>query len=58
MGASLLVMAVIGGAALTGAMGRVSDLAGINAALLVPSFAFLVVLVFALRRNAAHPARS
>nr|WP_183984103.1 L-fucose:H+ symporter permease [Sphingomonas jinjuensis] len=46
-GASLIVMAIIGGAVLTGAMGRVSDLAGINMALLVPVLSFAVVLSFA-----------
>ncbi|MHA6721912.1 L-fucose:H+ symporter permease [Sphingomonas sp. RS2018] len=50
MGASLIVMAIIGGAALTAAMGYVSDLAGINMAMLVPALAFLVVLAFALRQ--------
>lgn len=52
-GASLIVMAIIGGAVLTGAMGRVSDLAGINMALLVPVFGFLVVLAFARRASRA-----
>ncbi len=49
-GASLIVMAIIGGAAITALMGYVSDLAGINLAMLVPAFAFLVVLAFALRQ--------
>ncbi|MEQ7874488.1 L-fucose:H+ symporter permease [Sphingomonas sp. ASV193] len=47
-GASLLVMAIIGGAALTALMGRVSDSAGIGMAMLVPAAAFLVILAFAL----------
>ncbi len=45
---SLLVMAIIGGAVLTAVMGRVSDLSSINHAILVPSFGFLVVGLFAL----------
>ncbi|PCD03660.1 L-fucose:H+ symporter permease [Sphingomonas spermidinifaciens] len=47
-GASLIVMAIIGGAVLTAAMGAVSDMAGINAAMLVAALAFVVVLLFAL----------
>ena len=47
-GASLIVMAIIGGAALTALMGAVSDMAGINAAMLVPATAFVAVLLFAL----------
>ncbi|MBJ6121098.1 L-fucose:H+ symporter permease [Sphingomonas mollis] len=47
-GASLIVMAIIGGAAVTAVMGHLSDIAGINMAMLVPAMAFLVVLVFAL----------
>lgn len=46
LGSSLLVMAVIGGAALTALMGYVSDLAGINGALIVPMACFLAVLLF------------
>lgn len=49
IGASVIVMAIIGGAAVTAAMGYVSDRAGINAAMLVPALAFLVVLAFAIR---------
>ncbi|MFD1789771.1 L-fucose:H+ symporter permease [Sphingomonas floccifaciens] len=47
-GSSLIIMAIIGGAAVTAAMGFVSDRAGINMAMLVPGLAFLVVLVFAV----------
>jgi MFS transporter, FHS family, L-fucose permease len=48
--AALLVMAIIGGAALTAAMGYVSDASGsILWAMLVPAGCFLVVLAFALR---------
>ncbi|MDV3456954.1 L-fucose:H+ symporter permease [Sphingomonas sp. HF-S4] len=48
--AALLVMAIIGGAVLTAAMGAVSDASGsILWAMLVPAGCFLVVLAFALR---------
>jgi MFS transporter, FHS family, L-fucose permease len=47
-GSSLIVMAIIGGAALTALMGRVSDLAGIITAMLVPATCFAVVMVFAI----------
>jgi FHS family L-fucose permease-like MFS transporter len=48
--AALLVMAIIGGAVLTAAMGYVSDASGsILWAMLVPAACFLVVLAFALR---------
>lgn len=47
-GASLIIMAIIGGAGITAAMGFVSDLAGIGRAMLVPAAAFGVVLGFAL----------
>lgn len=47
-GASLIVMAIIGGAVLTAAMGLLSDGAGtIRAAMLVPAFCFAVVALFA-----------
>ncbi len=47
-GASLIIMAIIGGAVLTGAMGWTSDRTGIAIAMLVPAFSFLVVGAFAL----------
>lgn len=47
-GASLIVMAIIGGALLTGAMGFVSDRASISSAVAVPGCCFLVVLAFAV----------
>lgn len=46
-GASLIVMAIIGGAGLTALMGLVSDLAGITNAMLVPVVSFAVVAAFA-----------
>ncbi|BBD03056.1 MULTISPECIES: L-fucose:H+ symporter permease [Sphingobium] len=55
-GASMIVMAIIGGAVLTMAMGLVSDLTGtIRAAMLVPALCFAVVTLFARanRREAA-----
>ncbi|KAF1687903.1 L-fucose:H+ symporter permease [Pseudoxanthomonas broegbernensis] len=49
LGASLLVMSIVGGAALTALMGLVSDLAGIHKAVAVPLGCFAVILAFALR---------
>lgn len=47
-GASMIVMAIVGGAVLTAAMGLASDLAGtIRAAMLVPALCFVVVALFA-----------
>lgn len=46
-GASLIVMAIIGGAGLTALMGLVSDAAGITVAMLVPMVSFGVVAGFA-----------
>ena len=47
-GSSLIVMAIIGGAALTAAMGLVSDIASITRATLVPAVCFIVVCLFAI----------
>lgn len=52
LGSSLIIMAIIGGAVLTGVMGFVSDHAGIATAMLVPAGCFLVVLGFAARARA------
>jgi len=46
LGASILVMAIIGGAVLTLAMGRLSDLAGIANSLMVPLLCFLFVAYY------------
>jgi FHS family L-fucose permease-like MFS transporter len=47
-GASMIVMAIVGGAVLTALMGLLSDLTGtIRAAMLVPAFCFLIVAAFA-----------
>lgn len=53
--AALLVMAIVGGAAIPAAMGLVSDASGsIVTAMLVPAACFAVVLVFALGARAAR----
>lgn len=46
LGASILVMAIIGGAVLTLAMGRLSDLAGIANSLLIPLICFIFVAYY------------
>ncbi|MDQ1091706.1 FHS family L-fucose permease-like MFS transporter [Xanthomonas sacchari] len=51
LGASLIVMAIIGGAALTAVMGAVSDHAGIHWAIVVPAVGFAVILGFALHAS-------
>ena len=48
IGASGLIMAILGGALLTPLQGMVSDHFGVNASFLVPLFCFVVVLLFAL----------
>jgi len=55
-GSSLIIMAIIGGAALTALMGWVSDRVGITHAMLVPMMCFAAVLGFALyaRRSGAR----
>jgi FHS family L-fucose permease-like MFS transporter len=45
--AALLVMAIIGGAVLTAAMGVASDRVGIAHAMLVPAVCFIAILLFA-----------
>ena len=47
-GASLLVMAIVGGAALTPLMGAISIVSSIRLAMLVPAVCFAVVTLFAL----------
>jgi MFS transporter, FHS family, L-fucose permease len=49
LGASLLVMAIIGGAILTALMGLVSDLQGINVAQIVPLICFGVVAFYGFK---------
>jgi len=48
-GSAVLVMAIIGGAVLTAAMGATSDVAGIAHAMLVPAACFVIILLFASR---------
>ena len=52
-GSSLIIMAIIGGAALTALIGWVSDLAGITHAMLVPAACFAAVFAFALYARGA-----
>jgi MFS transporter, FHS family, L-fucose permease len=54
MGSSLIVMAIIGGAVLTAAMGAVSDAWGIAIAYVVPAACFAVILIFGLKASAAR----
>jgi MFS transporter, FHS family, L-fucose permease len=49
-GASLLVMAIVGGAVVTAAMGATSDHLGIALAMLVPMVCFLAIFLFAWSR--------
>lgn len=56
-GASMIVMAIVGGAILTMAMGLLSDLAGtIRVAMLVPALCFVVVALYARARREGRPA--
>ena len=48
VGASGLIMAILGGALLTPLQGRISDAFGVNASYLVPLLCFVVVLVYAV----------
>jgi len=58
-GASLIVMAIIGGAVLTAVMGFVSDASGaIRLAMLVPAICFVVVTLFARLHRADVTRRS
>lgn len=55
LGSSFLVMAIVGGAILTAAMGAATDAAGIANAIGIPLLCFAVVLAFALRRESTTP---
>jgi FHS family L-fucose permease-like MFS transporter len=46
-GGSLLVMSIIGGAALTPVMGKIADLAGVAMAYLVPAVCFICIAIYA-----------
>jgi MFS transporter, FHS family, L-fucose permease len=48
-GSSLLVMAIIGGAVIPAAMGRISDASNIQRAFVVPLICYLYVIYFAVR---------
>ena len=48
IGASGLIMAILGGALITPLQGQVSDLAGINVAYLIPLLCFVAVLAYGL----------
>ena len=47
-GASLLVMSIIGGAALTAIMGKVSDMTQIKTAIFVPLVCFIIIALYGL----------
>jgi MFS transporter, FHS family, L-fucose permease len=53
LGASLLVMSIIGGAVLPVTMGYVSDATNIQRALIVPLVCYVYILSFAVRRHEA-----
>lgn len=53
IGASGLIMAILGGALLTPLQGKISDLAGINLAYIVPMLCFVVVLAYGLMAQKA-----
>ena len=48
-GSSLMVVAIIGGAAIPAAMGRISDASNIQTAFLVPLLCYVYILYFAVR---------
>jgi FHS family L-fucose permease-like MFS transporter len=48
-GASLVIMSIVGGAVFPVIMGRVSDVANMQLAYLVPAACFIVILYFALK---------
>jgi FHS family L-fucose permease-like MFS transporter len=48
IGASGLIMAILGGALLTPLQGMISDAAGINISFVVPLVCFIVVLCYAI----------
>lgn len=46
-GGACIVMAIVGGAALTPVMGKVSDMAGVSHGYLVPAFCFVAIALYA-----------
>jgi FHS family L-fucose permease-like MFS transporter len=57
LGASLLVMSIVGGAILPAAMGRISDLSSIQTAFAAPLVCYAYVLYFAMRGHVAWKAK-
>ncbi len=57
LGASGLIMAILGGAVLTAVQGQVSDMVGIHWAYLVPLGCFLVILYYGLTGHRMRSAR-
>lgn len=53
IGASGLIMAILGGALLTPLQGQISDLAGINLAYIIPLLCFVVVLAYGIMAQKA-----
>jgi FHS family L-fucose permease-like MFS transporter len=57
LGASLLVMSIVGGAILPAVMGRISDLSSIQTAFAAPLVCYAYVLYFAMRGHVAWKAK-
>jgi MFS transporter, FHS family, L-fucose permease len=58
LGASLLVMSIVGGAILPAVMGRISDLSSIQTAFAAPVVCYAYVLYFAVRGHVARSVRA
>ena len=54
IGASGLIMAILGGALLTPVQGMVSDSFGINASYLIPLLCFIIVFIYAIKSQGAR----
>jgi FHS family L-fucose permease-like MFS transporter len=55
LGASLLVMSIVGGAIIPAVMGRISDLSSIQTAFIAPLVCYAYVLYFAVRGHRPQP---
>jgi len=55
LGASLLVMSIVGGAIIPAVMGRISDLSSIQTAFIVPLVCYAYVFYFAVRGHRPQP---
>jgi FHS family L-fucose permease-like MFS transporter len=55
LGASLLVMSIVGGAIIPAVMGRISDLSSIQTAFIVPLVCYAYVFYFAVRGHRPRP---